>query len=167
MLYHRSTIGWDSLLITPQYCGAMALAWTELLIEGFLFPEMKIIPEIFYTGLALVLFGEFWRKGAMIQAGMAFTYDIKTSRRDGHNLVKTGFYKYVRHPGYFGWFIWSISTQIMLANPISVVVFSIASWYFFYMRIPYEELQLIRFFGDEYIDYRKRTFTGVPFVYDS
>eukprot|EP00299_Pterocystis_sp_00344_P015315 c7640_g1_i6.p2 GENE.c7640_g1_i6~~c7640_g1_i6.p2 ORF type:complete len:103 (-),score=10.52 c7640_g1_i6:15-323(-) len=101
----------------------------------------------------------------MIQAGIAFTHDIKYHRRAGHNLVSTGFYKYVRHPGYFGWFVWANSTQIMLANPISLLLFLMVSWYFFFDRIPYEERQLESMFGEEYRAYKRRTVSGIPFVH--
>jgi hypothetical protein len=31
----------------------------------------------------------------------------------------------MRHPGYVGWFIWSVATQILLLNPVCVCVFAV------------------------------------------
>eukprot|EP00301_Raphidiophrys_heterophryoidea_P027810 c9832_g1_i3.p1 GENE.c9832_g1_i3~~c9832_g1_i3.p1 ORF type:complete len:189 (+),score=36.19 c9832_g1_i3:50-568(+) len=143
-IFHPSILDWSSLLLTPPYCIAMLCAWIEYAIEAHFFPQFKTEPRVFYTGLALVVFGEFWRKGAMLQAGVAFTHAIQTRKRSNHNLVSTGFYRYIRHPGYFGWFVWANATQIMLANPISLVLFLVATWRFFQWRIPYEESQLIK-----------------------
>lgn len=37
-------------------------------------------------------------------------------------------------------------------------------WRFFSKRIEGEEELLVRFFGDEYVQYRKRTRVGIPFI---
>ena len=75
-----------------------------------------------------------------------------------------GIYTYLRHPAYFGFFWWSVGTQLLLANPISLVAYAGATFYFFYDRIPYEEELLIHFFGDEYRNYRRRTWIGIPLL---
>ena len=51
----------------------------------------------------------------------------------------------------------------MLGNPLSVMVFSFASWSFFDNRIRYEERILLEWFTD-YEDYRKRTPTWIPMI---
>lgn len=30
----------------------------------------------------------------------------------------------MRHPGYMGWFIWSVATQLLLVNPVCTLVFA-------------------------------------------
>jgi protein-S-isoprenylcysteine O-methyltransferase len=74
--------------------------------------------------LVCVILGEAVRKAGQLTAKQCFTHNIATRRRDGHMLVTTGIYRYVRHPGYLGWFIWAVGTQIMLANPMSVALFA-------------------------------------------
>ncbi len=51
----------------------------------------------------------------------------------------------------------------MLCNPICAVVYAVASWKFFDERIEEEERHLIRFFGDDYIDYILKVPTRIPF----
>ena len=68
----------------------------------------------------------------------------------------------VRHPSYFGWSLWAVGTQVMLLNPISVVLFSLASHLFFKDRIPYEEELLVEFFGEAYIEYAMKTPIWLP-----
>lgn len=59
-------------------------------------------------------------------------------RHTEHDAYRSNF-RYLRHPSYFGWFWWSVSMAVLLANPITIVAFIYASWHFFADRIPYEE----------------------------
>ncbi|KAK1403187.1 hypothetical protein POM88_002792 [Heracleum sosnowskyi] len=119
--------------------------------------EVKCYPQehwwISNFGLAMVVIGEIIRKLAIITAGRAFTHLIKVRHEEHHELVRHGVYRYVRHPGYSGFLIWSVGTQIMLCNPISSVVFALVVWRFFSQRIPYEEYFLRQFFGSHYDAY--------------
>ena len=56
------------------------------------------------------------------------------------------------------------ASQVLLANPIGLLGYTAATWYFFYDRIPHEEALLVRFFGEPYHAYRKRTVIGIPFL---
>ena len=69
-----------------------------------------------------------------------------------------------RHPGYVGWFVWSVSTQVLLGNIFCFFAYAWVSWRFFAGRIPHEEQMLIRFFGDDYLDYASRVPCGIPWV---
>ncbi|CAG2182503.1 unnamed protein product, partial [Oppiella nova] len=93
----------------------------------------------------------------------------------GHVLVTHGIYAFCRHPSYVGWFYWSIGTQvshrfpdtyadIILMNPICCVGYAVMSWIFFRDRIYHEEITLLNFFGDEYLKYKQRVGTGLPFI---
>jgi protein-S-isoprenylcysteine O-methyltransferase len=42
----------------------------------------------------------------------------------------------MRHPSYFGWFYYTVGTQIILTNPICAVLFGFAAFKFFAGRIP-------------------------------
>ncbi|EKX44659.1 hypothetical protein GUITHDRAFT_157934 [Guillardia theta CCMP2712] len=163
--YNPSTVSIDSFLANQgSYMGAMLFGMSEYFIGHTFFPASKGWRACRFIGLAGVLFGEFFRKGALIQAGSNFTHKISDGeKRSSHTLVTTGLYSISRHPGYFGWFYWSISTQVLLCNPISTILYSIASWKFFQDRIPYEEYHLCRFFQD-YPAYRDRVPTRIPFI---
>ncbi|KAG5560872.1 hypothetical protein RHGRI_004032 [Rhododendron griersonianum] len=89
---------------------------------------------------------------------------LKIYHEEHHKLVTSGVYSFVRHPGYCGFFIWSIGTKIMMCNPISTVAFAVVVWTFFVRRIPYEEYFLRQFFGSEYDEYACRLPSEVPFV---
>jgi protein-S-isoprenylcysteine O-methyltransferase len=106
------------------------------------------------------------RLAAMVQCGSNFSLQIETSRRSTHRLVKHGVYSVFRHPSYFGWFWYCVTTQFIVLNPLCMVLFPCAAWYFFYKRIREEEYILGSkdFFGSDYETYKKTTHIGIPFI---
>ncbi|KAI9085044.1 hypothetical protein K1719_033036 [Acacia pycnantha] len=163
-IHGKSTVSLTSLLISKSYLLAMFFSLVEYGIEITFFPELKELWAISYLGLTMVVIGEIIRKMAIITAGQAFTHVIRTHYEERHQLITHGIYKYIRHPGYCGFLIWSVGTQIMLCNPLSTIAFAAVVWYFFAKRIPYEEFFLRQFFGTEYEEYSRQVVSGVPFV---
>lgn len=160
----RSNVALNSLLISKNYLLAMAFSLLEYFVEITFFPGLKEHWWVSNIGLALIIIGEIIRKMAVITAGRAFTHSIRIYHVDDHQLITHGIYAVVRHPGYCGFFIWSVGTQVMLCNPLSTLGFTIIVWNFFARRIPYEEFFLRQFFGPEYEEYASRVPSGVPFV---
>lgn len=163
-IHGKSNVTLSSLLVSKHYLIAMMFSFLEYFVEILLFPELKEYWWVSNVGLLMVIVGEIIRKLAIITAGRAFTHLIRTSHEEHHNLVTHGIYKFVRHPGYCGFLIWSVGTQIMLCNLLSTIAFAIVVWRFFSQRIPYEEYFLRRFFGPQYVEYARRVPSGVPFV---
>ncbi|CAF1002720.1 unnamed protein product [Brachionus calyciflorus] len=165
-LFNQKEVTTDSFLLnhSKEYAIAALSSWTEFFLEALIFPSIKHNLYLRFTGLFLCLFGEFFRKLAMYTAGTNFNHFVQETRQKDHVLVTKGVYRLVRHPSYFGWFYWSIGTQILLANPICTVLYTIVTWKFFKARIIFEEYYLIRFFGAQYIQYQKKVMSGIPFV---
>lgn len=164
VIHGKSNVTLKSLLISKHYVVAMIFSLLEYIIEIVLVPELKEQWVISNLGLALVVIGEIIRKMGILTAGKAFTHLIKIYHEDHHQLITHGIYRYIRHPGYCGFLIWSVGTQIMLCNPISTFAFAAVVWRFFAQRIPYEEYFLRQFFGAQYEEYAQRVGSGVPFV---
>ena len=163
-IHGTSNVTLKSLLISKNYLAAMIFSLLEYFIEIVLFPGLKEHWWVSNLGLAMVIVGEIIRKSAIITAGHAFTHLIRINRDDHHKLITHGIYRFVRHPAYCGFFIWSVGTQIMLCNPVSTIGFAIVVWRFFMQRIPYEEYFLRQFFGPQYEEYALRVTSGVPFI---
>ncbi|XP_021774249.1 protein-S-isoprenylcysteine O-methyltransferase A-like [Chenopodium quinoa] len=163
-IHGRSNVTLKSLLISKNYIVAMICSLLEYWLEITFLPGLKEYWWISNSGLGMVVFGEIIRKVAMVTAGHAFTHLIKVHHEEQHRLVTHGIYGFVRHPGYCGFFIWSVGTQIMLLNPICTLAFAVVVWKFFAGRIPYEEFFLRQFFDDEYEEYAQSVPSGVPFV---
>jgi protein-S-isoprenylcysteine O-methyltransferase len=119
--YRPDTLSFDSFCINHSmaYSIAAALSWAEFLVEKVLLGYWcgwGVLPTI---GALLVVAGHAVRFTAMVTAGQNFSHIIETGRkRQAHQLVEHGVYRYLRHPAYFGWFWWSIGTQLLLCNPL-------------------------------------------------
>ncbi|MCO5555186.1 hypothetical protein L7F22_008729 [Adiantum nelumboides] len=153
-----------ALLFSKHYLFAMFCGLLEYGIEGIYVPELKTKVQVSYIGLALVIVGEVVRKAAILTAKHNFTHDIKMYHREDHELVTHGIYRFVRHPSYLGFFLWSIGTQVLLVNPLCMVGYSLVTWRYFSQRILFEEYFLRQFFGRQYVEYSKRVPSGIPFV---
>ena len=148
-----------------EYNVAALTSWIEFFIEVYFFPQIKNYPLMWTIGIVLIITGEIVRKLAMHTAGTNFNHLVQSKKSTDHVLVKNGIYSVFRHPSYFGWFYWSIGTQILLANPLCIIAYTYTSWVFFNSRILSEEFYLIRFFGSEYIEYCKRVPIRIPFIH--
>lgn len=160
------TLSTDSFVINHSlhYTLAAVSSWIEFFVESHFFPGLKTIKLFWIVGAMICLAGEVLRKLAMVTTSSNFTHLVQYDRKPEHKLIRHGIYSVMRHPSYVGWFWWSIGTQIILANPICVVMYTLASWMFFKSRIHVEEITLINFFGHEYIKYKQEVPTGVPFI---
>ncbi|KAK1141491.1 farnesyl cysteine-carboxyl methyltransferase [Aspergillus melleus] len=116
-------------------------------------------------GLVLMAVGQTIRTLAMAQAGSNFNHTVQVERKNGHMLVTHGVYAVLRHPSYFGFFWWGLGTQLVLGNVVCFVGYFVVLWKFFHSRIQREERFLIAFFGDEYVQYKKRSTVGIPGIW--
>jgi protein-S-isoprenylcysteine O-methyltransferase Ste14 len=76
-------------------------------------------------------------------------------KRD-HQLITTGPYEKVRHPMYTVLTLFSIGLSLVTANML-VILFSVLLMIGFPFWVRVEEEKMIETFGDEYIEYMKRT----------
>ncbi|XP_061423983.1 protein-S-isoprenylcysteine O-methyltransferase isoform X1 [Lethenteron reissneri] len=165
-LINPRSLNLDSFLLNHslEYKLAAVASWVEFTLEMLLFPGLKDVRWLSVAGLAMVVGGEALRKAAMLTAGSNFSHIVQSERSESHQLVTRGVYAFSRHPSYVGWFYWSIGTQIILCNPLCLVGYTVASWRFFRERIEDEELTLLNFFGEQYMDYKTNVPTRLPFI---
>ncbi len=79
-------------------------------------------------------------------------------------LIDTGVFKYVRHPLYSALIF--VTWAIYLKNPtLFLSVFAVASTLFLYFTSLFDEKECSNYFGNEYINYMKRTKMFIPFVF--
>ncbi|GMM48665.1 protein-S-isoprenylcysteine carboxyl O-methyltransferase [Pichia kluyveri] len=152
------------ILDNYAYFGAHLFSLLEYYLELKFSPNLKNYNIISYIGILLIIISQFLRTLAMRTAGKNFSHHIKSNLEENHKLITNGIYHYLRHPSYTGFYYWAIGTQLLLQNPLSVVLFFYLLADFFKNRIPFEEFHLIRFFGDDYKNYRKNTYILIPFI---
>ncbi|KAL7941577.1 putative isoprenylcysteine carboxyl methyltransferase [Trichoderma barbatum] len=162
----------DSFLLTanwPAYAVAHSAAFVECIIVSVFFPgrQWAVFGSgqiLLFVGLFMVLVGQVVRSLAMLHAGASFNHQIQAKRAQSHLLVTTGIYGWIRHPSYFGFFYWGLGTQLVLGNVVCFVAYTAVLHHFFRVRIRHEEGKLVEFFGNDYVDYRKRVGTLMPFI---
>ncbi|KAK4058053.1 farnesyl cysteine-carboxyl methyltransferase [Microbotryomycetes sp. JL221] len=139
----------------------------HVLEEAFLPERWRLYKHqggLIVLGFALVIGGQILRSFAMITASSNFSHLLAFKKAQGHQLVTDGIYAWSRHPSYAGFTWWAVGTQVMLVNPFGAVAFAAVLYYFFSNRIRVEEKYLIQFFGDEYVKYKQRVPTRIPFI---
>jgi len=167
-IYNPNVATADGFLVnhSPAYTAAALLASTEFILKFILWPSLRS-DAFLGVGIIVVVAAQCIRSVAMKTCGESFNHLIQTAKKENHLLVKHGIYKYIRHPSYVGFFYWAVGTQLVLNNYVNIVVFAIAVWWFFRVRIPYEEESLLLHFGDEYMTYAKTTYICIPFIQSS
>jgi len=118
---------------------------------------------ILYAGEAFILIGIIFRFMIIRSLGKYFTVDV-TIKRD-HKIKKEGFYKYLRHPSYTFSLLTSLGLGLYLNNWVSLILAFLPPFFAFAYRIKIEEQALVEQFGEEYIEYRKKTKKLIPFIY--
>ncbi|ORX89520.1 farnesyl cysteine-carboxyl methyltransferase, mediates the carboxyl methylation step during C-termin [Basidiobolus meristosporus CBS 931.73] len=167
-LYKPENLQLDSYLLnhSTAYTIAIFVGLFEYFLEDFSFLSQKNTPGfVRWVSILLVLCGQIIRTLAMHTAKASFNHQVVDYKAQEHVLVTWGIYKYLRHPSYFGFYVWSVGMQLLLANPISLLLYLYALNRFFAGRIVYEEITLHRFFGQKYKDYCSETWTWLPLVY--
>lgn len=120
-------------------------------------------PIVVYAGFAFIVIGIIFRFAAIKQLGKFFTVDV-TIRKD-HQLMQSGFYKYVRHPSYTASLLSFLGFGISMNNWISLAIVFISVLAAFINRMNVEEKVLAGQFGEQYKEYIKKTKRLIPFLY--
>jgi len=121
-----------------------------------------------YSWLRPVAFGIFVvglgiRAVAVVSLGKAFSANV--ALRTGQKLRRSGLYRFVRHPSYFGlelvFLAFALHSRTWICFAVVLVPPTLALLY----RIYVEETALRLAFGAEYADYSRSTKRLIPWVY--
>jgi protein-S-isoprenylcysteine O-methyltransferase Ste14 len=113
------------------------------------------------TGAVVCIFGLLvtiwsrWTLGGNWSSEVAF--------KKGHELVKTGPYRFARHPIYTGLLLMCLGTAIVVGqfhSWLGFLLLCIGVW----IKLKQEETLLLQHFPDEYPAYRKQVKALVPFL---
>lgn len=115
--------------------------------------------------VALVLFGSglALRWYAIIHLGRFFTVDVAIA--EGHRVIDTGPYRFVRHPSYAGALLAFAGLGLLTGNAISVALFLVPTCAAYVYRIHVEERALRAGIGEPYVKYSARTARLIPGVF--
>jgi len=114
----------------------------------------------FVIGAFLTIIGLIIRINSILTLKQHFTYTV--TKIEHHQLIETGFYQYIRHPGYLGQIIIFIGIATSISNWLSVLLIMIPVLVGYINRIRVEERFMTENTGTKYIDYQKRTKRLIP-----
>jgi protein-S-isoprenylcysteine O-methyltransferase Ste14 len=95
----------------------------------------------------------FWRS----HADLGRNWSISLEVRKGHELIKHGVYRSIRHPMYAAIFLFSLAQGLLLENWLAGWSVLVAFTLMYVVRTPREERMMCESFGEEYRDYMRQT----------
>jgi len=116
-----------------------------------------------YVGAGLLLFGMAIRFYAIATLRRFFTVNV--TLREGHRLIRSGPYRWIRHPSYTGSLLSFYGFALALQNVWAAIILVVPITYAFFVRMRVEEGVLRAAFPTEYADYERQTRRLVPFIY--
>ncbi len=145
LIFLIALVPWHRFLATT--IGSMFLPANTLAVSitGFILSE---------CGIAFAIWAR-WHLGRNWSSGPAL--------KEGHELVTSGPYAFVRHPIYTGLLTALLGTSILCGIQWILVLLFIATA--FIVRMPREESLMMQQFPNEYPEYSQRTRKLVPFVW--
>ncbi len=112
-------------------------------------------------GVLLELAGLWLALGARIQLGF-FCWERTPEGGQRRALVKTGFYRFIRHPTFTGVLIALVSWPLVYGAPLAFILTLVVGILAMRRMIAAEEAELLARFGDEYELYRRTTDAVIP-----
>jgi len=116
-----------------------------------------------WAGIAAAFVGLALRWWGMISLGGFYTRTLTTV--SDQQVIDTGPYRYVRHPGYLGSILTWLGASVALAPPAIVIIIAALLTAAYVRRIRAEEAMLAKSLGAAYTAYSARTWRLVPPVY--
>ncbi|MCQ3975173.1 MAG: isoprenylcysteine carboxylmethyltransferase family protein [Anaerolineae bacterium] len=99
-----------------------------------------------------------WRSHADLGRNWSDTLEV----RQGHQLITSGVYKYVRHPMYAAFWLWGVAQALLLPNWIAGWSHLLTFSALYFWRVPDEEQMMLDQFGEAYQAYMNRTGRIIP-----
>jgi protein-S-isoprenylcysteine O-methyltransferase Ste14 len=142
------------------------LAIYVLIIISVIFATngIAILPDwCFYVGIISMLAGIVFRQWSIWVLGGFFSVNVRIVT--GHEIVKEGPYRVIRHPSYTGMYLILIGLGLAFRTWAGTIITIALFAPVIYYRIRVEENALKEEFGERYIEYSKKTKRLVPFIY--
>lgn len=92
-------------------------------------------------------------------------FTSKVVIQSDHQLIRSGPYRYLRHPSYTGAWIAQIGISLLFQSTIGLIFSVVVNFFIYAYRISCEERALTEVFPYEYPEYKKSTSGILPFIY--
>ena len=134
----------------------LAAVWTGAAIPG-------LRPQVTIAGFVVILLGAALRWWAILTLGRSFTFAVAV--RSAQAVVRSGPYRFVRHPSYTAILVILLGVGLALANWASLLIMLAGGLIGLLYRVRVEERALVDALGQPYVDYMCQTTRFIPFVF--
>jgi protein-S-isoprenylcysteine O-methyltransferase Ste14 len=152
----RATVGRIQVFLTLIILGGLISSILYILglpwMDWFQIMQYPILLRVAGAILVLIIIPLV----AWIHRELNRQYSAVLEIKSDHQLITTGPYEKVRHPMYTVLILFFFGLSLVSANLI-VILFAVLLMFAFPFWVRVEEEKMIEVFGEEYIDYMKRT----------
>jgi protein-S-isoprenylcysteine O-methyltransferase Ste14 len=152
--------GLEKALMVPVFAGSMLLPVLYLATNWLSFADYRLPVWAPWCGVVVMAAALwlFWRSHADLGLNWSVTLQI----REGHQLVRHGVYRRIRHPMYLAIFLFGIAQALLLPNWLAGWSAFAGFLPMYILRVPREEAMMTETFGDQYRQYRRQTGRLLP-----
>jgi protein-S-isoprenylcysteine O-methyltransferase Ste14 len=147
--------GLEKTLMAIVIPGGLLLPVVYLFTPWLAFADYHLpaFAPCFGTVVMIAALWLFWRSHADLGQNWSVTLEL----RQGHQLVKHGVYRSIRHPMYASIWLWCLAQGLLLENWLAGWYALLAFALMYFVRTPREEQMMCESFGQEYCDYMRQT----------
>ena len=155
--------GLDRAVMVIVFMGCLLLPVVYLFTPWLAFADYHLPAFVPWFGAAVMLVALwlFWRSHADLGQNWSVTLEL----RKGHQLVKHGVYRSIRHPMYASILLFGLGQGLLLQNWFAGWSAFLTFALMYFVRTPREEHMMCEFFGQEYRDYMRRTGRVFPLIH--
>ena len=129
----------------------------------FRYPESFNWDVVTTVALMAMIVGLGLRVWAVLTLGRFFTWFITVY--DDHQVIRSGPFRFIRHPAYGGALILFVATMVFLHAWVGAVLSLVFQLLAYVRRIRYEEAMMIERLGEPYIKYTRSVRALVPLLW--
>lgn len=151
-----SRVDWrDRTLMVIVFVGNLLLPVLYLFTPWLAFADYRLTAFAPWCGTAVMgaALWLFWRSHADLGQNWSITLEL----RKGHQVIRDGVYRSIRHPMYASILLFGLGQGLLLQNWLAGWSAFVTFAPMYLVRAPREELMMCEFFGEEYRDYMRRT----------
>lgn len=123
---------------------------------------IMISATVRWVGLILFTIGIFLVLWSGISLGRFYSADV--TLQEGHQLITSGLYRFIRHPRYLGGILLGFGLSLLFRSWVGLIA-SICFIILVIFRIQDEEKCMQKEFGKEWETYCKNSWRMIPFLY--
>ncbi len=124
--------------------------------------DRRFIPGIAWLGVVTLgaALWLFYRS----HADLGRNWSISLEVRERHALVKSGVYRFIRHPMYSSFFLLGLAQMLLLSNWLAGLSGLLGVVVLYAFRVVQEERMMLEYFGDDYRGYMAHTKRLIPWI---